>query len=470
MNAWPPGWAEDDARRPGGHSAGPAGTPGPDPASVPPRAPHGNPISPPGTLPSRPAGTIPAGGGTPPQPPPYGTQSPPPGFPPDAQPTAVLPPDPGAYPPQPVFDAPGSPVQTPPRPYPGPDGPDGPGGPPGPDGPGGPGGPRTPGRKPNWKKRILVGTVVFLVLVLAFLTGTYFWLDSKIRHQDVLQDYQGRPAATAGTTWLIVGSDSREGMSDADKKKLRTGSADGKRTDSMMLLHKGAGGTSLISLPRDSWVQIPAYDEGKTHVKAQKNKLNAAFSLGGAPLLVRTVEMATGMRLDHYAEVGFDGFVGIVDSLGGVDMCLDKPIKDEKSGADLPAGCQSLDGGQALSFVRARYFDPSSDLGRMKRQQQFLSALAKKAKSPSVLLNPFKGFPMADASLSAVIVDDDTGLFDLYDLFKDMGTLTGGEGGTVTVPIKNPNYQTSAGSSVLWDDTKAKALFDALRNGDPIPR
>ncbi|MGR6997948.1 LCP family protein [Yinghuangia aomiensis] len=120
--------------------------------------------------------------------------------------------------------------------------------------------------------------------------------------------------------------------------------------------------------------------------------------------------------------------------------------------------------------MRARYFDPSSDLGRMKRQQQFLSALAKKAKSPSVLLNPFKGFPMADASLSAVIVDDDTGLFDLYDLFKDMGTLTGGEGGTVTVPIKNPNYQTSAGSSVLWDDTKAKALFDALRNGDPIPR
>lgn len=270
-----------------------------------------------------------------------------------------------------------------------------------------------------------------------------------------------------------MGSDSREGLTAEEKKKLKTGDAAGKRTDSMMLLHKGAGGTTLISLPRDSYVQIPAYKNGKTEVKAQKNKLNAAYALGGAPLLARTVEMATGMRLDHYAEVGFDGFVGIVDSLDGVDLCLDKPIKDQKSGANLPAGCQTLNGSESLSFVRARYFDPTSDLGRMQRQQQFLAALAKKAKSPSVLLNPFKGFPMADASLSAVIVDNESGLFDLYGLFKDMGSLSGGsKSGTITVPIKNPDFNPGGGvgSTVQWDDAKAKALFDALRNGNAVPR
>ncbi|MYW05467.1 LytR family transcriptional regulator [Streptomyces sp. SID3343] len=315
-----------------------------------------------------------------------------------------------------------------------------------------------------------MGIGIFLVLVIAFFTATYFWASSQIRHESVLGGYDGRPKSSEGTTWLIVGSDSREGLDSSDRKKLHTGKAEGKRTDSMMLLHKGKGGTALISLPRDSYVQIPAYTKNGKTVKAQKNKLNAAFALGGAPLLARTVELATGMRLDHYAEIGFGGFNNIVDAMDGVDICLKQPIKDEKAGADLKAGCQTLDGAQALSFVRARYFDPRSDLGRMERQQQFLGALAKKAKSASVLLNPFTAFPVADASLSAVIVDDDAGLFDLYDLFKDMGSLSGGKGVTTTVPIANPGYNPggNVGSTVLWDDKGAKALFQALREGRTV--
>ncbi|MEU8134554.1 LCP family protein [Streptodolium elevatio] len=497
MNSRSPGWAEDDGLRGGPRRDGREHNPPParpaapesEPTAVMPRDRHGRPVPPPGTLPSpgsgpaRPEGTIPAPGSRPPGPPPAQQYPQYPPISPDAQPTEVLPP--AARGPQQGYPAQPSPQEAaaqaaadpvaPPRPLTRPGGPDDPDGPGGPGGPGRGDGPsrRRPKGPPNWKKRILIGITVFLVVVLLFLTGTYFWLDSKIRHEDVLKGYQGRPAATAGTTWLIVGSDSREGLSAEDKKKLKTGDAAGKRTDSMMLLHKGAGGTTLISLPRDSYVQIPAYENGKTKVKAQKNKLNAAYALGGAPLLARTVELATGMRLDHYAEVGFDGFVGIVDSLDGVDLCLDKPIKDQKSGADLPAGCQTLNGKESLSFVRARYFDPTSDLGRMQRQQQFLAALAKKAKSPSVLLNPFKGFPMADASLSAVIVDNETGLFDLYGLFKDMGSLSGGsKSGTITVPIKNPDFNPGGGvgSTVQWDDAKAKALFDALRNGKPVPR
>jgi LCP family protein required for cell wall assembly len=480
MNSWPPGWAEED-----GLSAGPRrdgrseppperpDAPEADPTAVLPRDRYGRPIPPPGTVPTRPAGTLPASGA------PGGRHAapPPPPASPDAQPTQVIPggsagPQPPGYPPQPspaqaaAQAAQGAGPDAPPRPATRPGGPDGP------DGPGGLRPPPRPKGKPNWKKRILIGVTVFLVVVLLFLTGTYFWLDSKIHHEDVLKGYDGRPSATAGTTWLIVGSDSREGLSDEEKKDFKTGNAEGKRTDSMMLLHKGKGGTTLISLPRDSYVQIPAYEKGDIKVKQQKNKLNAAYALGGAPLLARTVEMATGMRLDHYAEIGFGGFVGIVDSLGGVDMCLDKPIKDKKSGADLPAGCQTLNGKEALSFVRARYFDPTSDLGRMQRQQQFLSALAKEAKSASVVLNPFKGFPVADASLSAVTVDNDTGLFDLYGLFKDMGSLSGDKGGSITVPIKDPGYNVGGdvGEAVLWNDAKAKALFDALRDGRPAPR
>ncbi|WP_406286092.1 LCP family protein [Embleya sp. NBC_00896] len=451
MNNWPPGWADGDQQ---------------------PQQP------PPGTIPARPAGHTP--GGYPPAP--------------DADPTAVLPPQsggppagampvqaPDGYPPQPpiggAHGAPPAPVGPPPQRSPagpgGPDDPDGPGGPRGPGGPGGPGGPsrRGSGRAAgpvNWKKRILIGLGVFVVLVIVFCTVTYFWASSQIRHQDVLDNYEGRPKASAGTTWLIVGSDSREGLDAEDRKKLHTGKAAGKRTDSMMLLHKGKGGTVLISLPRDSYVEIPAYKKNGKTVKPQKNKLNAAFDLGGASLLARTVEMSTGMRLDHYAEIGFGGFNNIVDAMDGVDICLKKPIQDKDSGADLKAGCQTLDGAQALSFVRARHFDANQDIGRMERQQQFLGAIAKKAKSPGILLNPFSAFPVADASLGSVIVDDDAGLFDLYGLFKDMGSLSGGNGVSTTVPIANRDYTVGKMSTVLWDDKGAKALFQALRDGRTV--
>ncbi|MFI1585866.1 LCP family protein [Embleya sp. NPDC020630] len=454
MNTWPPGWADGDQQ---------------------PQQP------PPGTIPSRPGGN--AAGGYPPPPAQSPSGYPPPprtpdGYPrpqsgaagPGGVPPVQGPPGADGYPPQPSYaDANAAPPGPPPQ-----RAPDGPGGPEGPDGPGGPGGPGGPPARPrrpvNIKKRILIGVGVFVALVLTFGVVTYFWADSKIRHEDVLDNYAGRPKGIEGTTWLIVGSDSREGLDATDRKKLHTGKAPGKRTDSMMLLHKGKGGTALISLPRDSYVDIPAFSKNGKTVKAQKNKLNAAFEKGGAPLLARTVEMATGIRLDHYAEIGFGGFNNIVNAMDGVDICLKGPIKDPKSGANLEAGCQTLNGEQSLAFVRSRYYDPArSDLARMENQQMFLSALAKKAKSAGILLNPFSAFPVADASLSAVTVDDDAGLFDLYDLFKDMGSLSGGKGVTTTVPIANPGHMVKdIGSTVLWDDKGAKALFQALRDGRTV--
>ncbi|GJF34786.1 transcriptional regulator [Kitasatospora sp. NE20-6] len=303
--------------------------------------------------------------------------------------------------------------------------------------------------------------------------GTYFWADSQLRHENVLAGYDGRPAAGEGTNWLIVGSDSREGLSDADEDSLHTGSAQGKRSDSMMLLHIGDNGNTLMSIPRDSWVEIPKHldteGSGKT-IAASNSKINAAFARGGGRLLVQTVEHNTGLRIDHYAEIGFAGFVGIVDSVGGVDMCIDKDVKDRDSGLDLKAGCQTLSGTQSLGFVRQRHQMADQDLGRMRNQQKFLGALAKQAASPATLLNPFTFYPMVSSGLGTLIVDDDAGLTDLGSMFLAMKGVTGGDGKSITVPIGNPNFRTATGeSAVKWDAVKSKQVFEAFKNDTAVP-
>ncbi|GAA1501531.1 hypothetical protein GCM10009760_64410 [Kitasatospora kazusensis] len=303
--------------------------------------------------------------------------------------------------------------------------------------------------------------------------GTYFWADSKLNHENVLASYQGRPAAGKGTNWLIVGSDSRDGLTDGQKDSLHTGSDSGKRSDSMMILHIGDGGNTLMSIPRDSWVPIPAHlntdGSGRT-VPATTSKINAAFNNGGGRLLVETVETNTGIHIDHYAEIGFAGFVGIVDSVGGVDMCIDQAISDKDSGLNLKAGCQTLNGAQSLAFVRQRHQMADQDLGRMRNQQKFLGALAKQAASPATVLNPFTFYPLVSSGLGTLIVDDDAGLTDLGSLFMAMKSVTGGGGKSITVPIGNADYHTSTGeSAVKWDPVKSKQVFDAIKNDTAVP-
>ncbi|CAM5523201.1 LCP family protein [Streptomyces abikoensis] len=347
-----------------------------------------------------------------------------------------------------------------------------------PNGPGGPGGPAGPGggrppraTRPNWRKRITVGLVTLLAVLLVVSVGTYFWADSKLRTEVDLSKVKDRPAAGEGTNYLIVGSDSREGLSDEDKKELHTGSADGKRTDSMMILHTGDNGTTMLSLPRDSWVTIPAFTGQKSGKRFAKSthKLNQAYSDGGAELLAQTIEFNTGLRIDHYAEIGFGGFRNLVDALGGVEMCLDKPLKDRDSGADFKAGCQELNGAQSLAFVRQRHQEADQDLGRMRNQQKFLNTLAKQAASPSTVLNPFRLYPVIGSGLDTLIVDKDMGLFDLMDMFWAMKGVTGGDGKQMTVPIANPNLPTpSDGVAVKWDMAKANQLFGQLKKDEKV--
>lgn len=339
-----------------------------------------------------------------------------------------------------------------------------------PPGPGGRG--RAPrGGAPDWKRRIKIGAIVLVGTLLVVATVTYFWADSQLRREVDLGKIQDRAPSGSGTNYLIVGSDSREGLSEQDKKEMHTGSADGKRTDSMMILHTGDNGTTMLSLPRDSYVTIPAFTGEKSgkHYPQSTHKLNQAFADGGAELLIRAIEYNTGLHIDHYAEIGFGGFRNLVDSLGGVDMCIDKPIKDRDSGADFKAGCQTLNGTQSLAFVRQRHQEADQDLGRMRNQQKFLNTLAEQAASPSTILNPFRLYPVIGSGLDTLIVDKDMGLWDLTSMFWAMKGVTGGDGQQLTVPISNPNLPTrSDGVAVKWDPVKSKQLFEQLKKDEKV--
>ncbi|MFD0058086.1 LCP family protein [Streptomyces sp. NPDC005047] len=337
---------------------------------------------------------------------------------------------------------------------------------PGGHGPGqGRGGPGRPA--PDWRRRIKWTAITVVTALVVTTVGTYFWADSKLNREVDLSKVIERPGAGEGTNYLIVGSDSREGMTDDQKKDLHTGSAEGKRTDSMMILHTGDNGSTLISLPRDSDVEIPSFvgsDSGKTYPGTGRHtKLNAAYAEDGPELLVRTVEHNTGLRLDHYVEIGFAGFANIVDAVGGVEMDIPQDIKDKKSGADLKKGKQTLNGEEALAFVRTRYALAGSDLDRTKNQQKFLSALASQVATPSTILNPFKLYPTMGAGLDSLIVDKDMGLFDLASMFWAMKSVSGGEGTSMNMPISG-----SVGGNLKWDDAKVKQLVQELKNDEKV--
>ncbi|MFE5863715.1 LCP family protein [Streptomyces virginiae] len=346
-----------------------------------------------------------------------------------------------------------------------PGGPGGPGVPP--QRPSGPSGPSGPGHAPDWGRRIKIGSIVLVSALLVTTVGTYFWADSKVRREVDLSKVIERPKEGDCTTYLIVGSDSREGMSDEEKKKLHTGSAEGKRTDSMMILAKCSSGNTMISLPRDSDVEIPSFvgsESGKKFpAQGRRVKLNAAYAEDGPELLVRTVEHNTGLRIDHYAEIGFAGFANIVDALGGVELDIEKGFKDEKSGADFQAGKQTLNGEQSLAFVRTRYAFAESDLQRTKNQQKFLSALASQAATPSTIVNPFALYPMLGAGLDTLIVDKDMGLWDMGQMFFAMKGVNGGEGVSMNMPISGQR-----GGNLVWDKAKVQQLVKEIQNDEKV--
>ncbi|MQS06555.1 LCP family protein, partial [Streptomyces alkaliphilus] len=319
-------------------------------------------------------------------------------------------------------------------------------------------------------QRIKRGLILLILLVLVLGVGTYFWADSKMRREVDLAAVEQRPESGRGTTYLIVGTDSREGLSAEERREMRTGNAEGSRADTIMILHTGDHGSSLISLPRDSWVTIPEFTGSSSgnRIPEQQHKLNAAYAIEGPELLVRTVEHNTGLRIDHYAEIGFGGFANVVDALGGVEMCFDAPIQDKNSGADFAEGCQTLNGPESLAFVRQRYQEAMGDLGRTKNQQKFLGALGDQVASPSTLLNPFRLYPTMGASLESLVVDESMGPFRLAQMFLALRGVQGSGGTQMNVPVANPGFSTDKGSAVLWDEERAAQLFEQVRRDQPI--
>ncbi|WP_345349018.1 LCP family protein [Rhodococcus olei] len=317
-----------------------------------------------------------------------------------------------------------------------------------------PAGPSRPPRRPaHWGRRI--GLILLALLVVA--AGSVVYLDRSLNRIDALADYPGRVGDTPGTNWLLVGSDSRTGLTAEQEQELSTGGElDSQRTDTILVVHiPKSGPATMVSIPRDSYVPIPGNG---------RDKINASFAIGGPQLLVQTVEQATGLRMDHYAEIGFGGFAGLVDAIGGVDLCVPYPIDDPLAGVTLQPGCQELTGAQALGFVRSRA-TPLADLDRMNNQRTFMAALLAKATSIGTLVNPFRLWPLITKSAGSLQVDDGDHLWNLAGLAWAMrGDLV-----TTTVPVGGFEDVAGSGNVLLWDRERASRFFDALANDEPVP-
>jgi len=314
---------------------------------------------------------------------------------------------------------------------------------------------------------ISVGTLaISAISAVAF--GT---VSASINKIDAFAGIKDRPEkASSAVNYLIVGSDTREGLTKEELKQLRVGSvksAAGKRSDTLLLVHisKARDKAVIISIPRDTYALIPEHKnaQGKL-IPAKHSKINAAFNWGGAPLLIQVLEDMTDLKIDHYVEVNFAGFADVVDALGGIEVCTKKDINDPKSHLVLAAGVHNLNGIEALKYVRTREFDGLGDIGRMQRQQAFISSVLRKATSAGVLLNPITMVNFVNSSLSAVITDSGLKSSDLITLAKQMKSLSTSKVRTLTVPLSNLYYNANGvTASVLWDPVLAPELWLRLK-------
>ena len=325
--------------------------------------------------------------------------------------------------------------------------------------------------------RIITSLSVGVVLIASLAWVGLGQVSGQISRIDVFGALKNRPQKTStALNYLVVGSDSREGLTKAQLKLLRVGStasAAGGRSDTMLLVHisKSRDSAYVVSIPRDTLVTIPAHKsmDGKFDIPPTQGKMNAAFAFGGAPLLIQTIEAKTNLKIDHYIEVSFAGFTGIVDALGGIQVCSKVAINDPKSHLVMSAGSHILDGLEALKYVRTRDFDGRGDIGRMERQQQFISAVVRKASSSGILLNPLKLTNFFNATISTVKMDTSVNKDDLLTLAKQMRNLSAGNLRTLTVPLSNPNASyPGVGSVVIWDPTLATDLWTRIRNDEAL--
>ena len=333
--------------------------------------------------------------------------------------------------------------------------------------------PRKPRRRKRPVRRFFATIAVLLVIVVVATAGyavySYQRFISGVTHVDAIATSTFADIDGDDQNILLVGDDHRPADATAEQLAQMGTELDGgsTSTDTMMVLHIPADGraATLISLPRDSWVDIDGFG---------RNKLNAAFAFGsaegdaatGAQLLISTVQNVTGLRIDHYVRVSMLGFYNLVDALGPVDVCLNNAVDDPYSTLSLPAGVSTLNAQQALAFVRQRHGLPNGDLDRQVRQQYFLSVEARAILSPSTLLNPGKLTNVLDAASSAIETDPDLNVIDLGLKLQKVGA---DNLASATIPITGTPTIWSGGTqvSIVQLDTATMPSFIAAIVGTP---
>jgi len=306
----------------------------------------------------------------------------------------------------------------------------------------------------------LIGLLVLVVFVVSTGIFTYLKVQSNIKkgQKSIPGLYQPLPKGPLNI--LVLGSDRRDVVEGSARSERQFKGGSGQRADTIILLHiyAGAKHAVLVSFPRDLRVNIPGYGF---------NKINAAYPLGGAELMIKTITQLTGLQIHHYVEVNFASFQAIVDAVGGVPLYFPKPVHDQKSGLNIPtAGCIKLNGSQALSFVRARYIYPNADLGRIQGQQRFLRALLNRVKGLGVLLNPLKLIDLSSVAGKGLI----------YDKGINLGVARK-IAASLKFDNKNVDFRQYPGtpqyiggvSYVVPEASAARALFTSLKNDGPLP-
>ena len=342
--------------------------------------------------------------------------------------------------------------------------------------------PLPPGRhrsRPRWRRVLLVVLAVLVALVVLVAAAVALLardLAGDLEREDVFGgiEEQERPEQepTEALDLLVLGSDGRTGAGEA----YETGDnadVEGERADTTLLVHISADRESarVVSLPRDSWVELPACrGTDGAQLPARQGQLNAAFLEGGLPCAVRTVESLTGIRIDHTAVVDFAGFRDMVDALGGVPVCLDEPFRPRMAGVALPAGRSVLQGPEALEFVRARYgVGDGTDTARIERQKQVIASMLDRALSRQLLVRPDRLVRFLSAATKNLRVDRD---LDVRELAVSLRGIDLSQVALTTVPLDpEPGPEFSEGGELFgrlaWDEPAAQALFAELRADRP---
>ena len=303
----------------------------------------------------------------------------------------------------------------------------------------------------------LLGAALVLLVSASAVSGTLLLrqADASLTRIQVPELDVVDPTARA-SSFLVVGSDSREGLSETDRSELTLGNFTGQQSDTVLYVAISAdrGTVTLVSIPRDLLV----FD-----ADGQPRKLTDLFAGGPDPLL-RALRSNLGLPVNHFAMVSLGGFIDIVRTLGSVEVCLERPLVDLKSGANFEAGCHEMGPRDALAFVRSRS-GPRSDFERIDRQQQFIRSVLARLFDGRVLTDPALVYQLVDDVASNLVTDDQLGLAEMRSLSTEMlGVVRDG------LPMMTlPSYpRTVAGRAyVLPYGPGARALLEDLRDGRP---